>query len=424
MRELGIQVQTIWKGMKRLQKISLLVIAGLIMLSFFLLAPSSQSYTPLFPHKSLTGEERKEIKKYLENYEIPFKENKGELAIPPEFVENVRKEWAPNRKETGKGFELFDTHTWSKGEKELQVLEMRALKGQLEKDLMTFEQIKSAHVILDLPPARSLKGANYPTKASVILTLMPDERLGPAQLKAITNHLSGAVRGLEPHMIAIADTKGRLYKSLDPLGQEEYFPDSQLEKEAYIQDKIEMLLTKIVGREQFYLHIQGEWEKSRKIFSTLLIGIILNQSVDINKTELERQLYLLTKRFGEAVTVEIDFIPFAPAKISRDPFSKAPSFIIPFIATCIFLLAALVCVFLGFRRGWFKKRGVNLENLASAPSTLPIDMSKLAQTIQREKPATIAHMLSYLEASKAEQILSALPEAIQEAVLGELEKGG
>src|ERR1700722_4001480 len=42
-----------------------------------------------------------------------------------------------------KGFELFDSGTWIKGEKELQMLEMRALKGQLEIEIEKFENIKN-----------------------------------------------------------------------------------------------------------------------------------------------------------------------------------------------------------------------------------------------------------------------------------------
>ena len=53
-----------------------------------------------------------------------------------------------------------------------------------------------------------------------------------------------------------------------------------------------------------------------------------------------------------------------------------------------------------------------------------IDVKKLAASLQKEDPATIALMLSYLEPKRAEQMIAALPETMQEKVLlhlGEME---
>ena len=225
MKEISKQLVTIWREMKLLQKgVFLATLVCLIAIFGILLFKSSASnYVPLYSGKALSSYAMGEIRSYLEHFSIPFQEDKeGGLLVLAEHVEQVRAELGAAgipKLEQGKGFELFDTNTWIKGEKELQVLEMRALKGQLEKDLAAFENIKSASVILDIPPQKTFNGAKYQTKTSVILTLMPKARLSGSQLRAITNHLAGAVRGLEPSRIAISDTTGKLYKAIDPEGK-------------------------------------------------------------------------------------------------------------------------------------------------------------------------------------------------------------
>lgn len=124
----------------------------------------------------------------------------------PEKKESVKKEKA--------GFELFDATTWIKGEKELEVLEMRALKEQLQKELATFEHITTAYVLLDLSSRHTLGRAEKP-KASIIVSLAENSVLTSSKIEAILQHVTGAVRGLEKNRVALSDTRGRVYRTID-----------------------------------------------------------------------------------------------------------------------------------------------------------------------------------------------------------------
>jgi flagellar motor switch protein FliG len=54
-----------------------------------------------------------------------------------------------------------------------------------------------------------------------------------------------------------------------------------------------------------------------------------------------------------------------------------------------------------------------------------IDIDKLVATIKKEEPSTIALFLSYLDPTRAEKVITSLPDKIQEEVyvhLSEIEK--
>jgi flagellar M-ring protein FliF len=422
MREIFKQLVTIWSQMQSLQKGGVIVMLFTVAmgLSFLLFGSSAVHYTPLFLTQKLTLSEQKEIKTYFEQLSIPYREDREKgLAVHSKYVDQacaILLTVGLPKQEEHKGFELFDTNTWIKGEKELQVLEMRALKGQLERDLTAYESIKNATVILDIPPQRGLNGPNYKTKASVILTLMPKSHLSESQLRAITNHLAGAVRGLEPEMIAISDTSGKLYKAFDEGGkQEAAFAVSHCLEER-LHEKIALLLASLVGEDNFYATVQIVMERDKEPASCSLT-VMMNASTLINQNqktfckEIAHQLTAIAQGYGLTVTPIIDFIPFKEIeppehKVEQQRSNITPLFFI-FISVLLLILATLLTHQLKKRR---KEPNVH-------QAMTQVDTKTLADSLQNEDPQTIALMLSYLEPNRAEQMIVALKQDLQTKVL-------
>lgn len=226
-----------------------------------------ETYAVLIPDESLKTVDLQEAKRYLDSNKIPYKtRGQSTILVPSSQLEHLRVDLLTHgmaKSQPGKGFELFDTNTWIKGEKELQILELRALKGQLERDLTQFENIRSASVILDIAPPRPFGGSSYKTKASVILNLMPGARLPNSELRAITFHISGAVRGLTPNMIAISDTTGKLYQAIDPDGDADTIRNAEISLEEHLKAKIDGMLTTIVGYNNFFSTVQVTMTRDR-----------------------------------------------------------------------------------------------------------------------------------------------------------------
>ena len=433
MKELFKQQAGIWRQMKGLHRgSSLAILLGLLLaLCFVLLKTSSTHWVPLFPGKRFSASETEAIEVNLMGSAIPYRidGDKGVLVASDKTAEakvalgSVQKGAGAN-----KGYELFDTNTWIKGEKELQVLEMRALKGQLERDLSAFENIKSASVILDIPPQKSFNASKFQTKASVILTLMPKEHLSASQLRAISNHLAGAVRGLEPHMIAISDTTGKLYKALDPTGVEEPLHDGSLAFEERVEKKVSALLTRLVGADRFYCTVQAEIDKTTDAVISLSITALIDANQEKTRAialrgEIERQLASVAKGYGITDSLTVDWIPFQKhSKVLHE--EKAPRNKVGLIFTLLFAVTVLVAL-LPFLHKLKKNKNEEEESLFKLMTR--VDMNKLAESIGNEDPQTIALMLSYLEPQRAEQLIASLNAELQEEVLfhlSELEKGG
>jgi flagellar M-ring protein FliF len=301
LKDIGKQLLEIWREIKIYQKFTvILVVLFLIgMLSFLVYNAASNRFTPLFPSNRLMISDAAEIKEYLDGSRIPY-QIKGDttILVPQQQVHRIRMDLATvglPKLHSGKGFELFDSNTWIKGEKELQVLEMRALKGELERDINEFQNIKGSSVILDIAPPRPFGGAMYKTKASIILTLMPGARLSQTQLRSITFHIAGAVRGLLPNMIAISDTTGKLYQAIDPEGDMDMVRSTEVSHEERIKAKVDGMLSIVVGAENYYSTVQvsisrQKTQQERRVYTGIVNGTALGDPVISSITESGLQM--------------------------------------------------------------------------------------------------------------------------------------
>jgi flagellar M-ring protein FliF len=311
-----------WNQLKPLQKIilgSLLVLAPILTM-FLLLTGTSKNYVVLYSADQMQSTDIAKVKSHLDSMKVPYKVNENNLLlVPKEEEQQIRLELALYglpKVSMDKGYELFDNTTWIKGEKELQILELRALKGQLEQDLSHFDNVRKASVIIDIPPARSFGGANYKTKASVILDLVPGARLSQQELRAITYHISGAVRGLTPSMVAISDTTGKLYQGLDYDGMQDSIRSSEIAAEDYIKAKIDGMLSTVLGFDNFYTTVQVSMNRDRiteerQVYSGSVEGVSLGQPVITSITKSNDQSAKLHNNALNSMS-------------SRSPFSVDP----------------------------------------------------------------------------------------------------
>ncbi len=301
LKEIGQQLSNVWREIKMYQKFTVVLVAVLLlfMLGFLISEAATTKYSALYPAQRLSITDAGDIKAYLDSSRIPYELKSDTLIlVPSDRVHRIRMDMAavglPKLK-SGKGFELFDSNTWIKGEKELQILEMRALKGELENDIAEYENIKTASVILDIAPPRPFGGTMYKTKSSVILTLMPGARLTNAQLRAMTYHVAGAVRGLQPNMVAISDTTGKLYQGLDPNGDFDILRSAEIALEERLKSKVDGMLAMVVGIDNFYSTVQVTMNRDktveeRRIFQGKVSGVELGEPVTMSITESGLQL--------------------------------------------------------------------------------------------------------------------------------------
>ena len=301
LKQIGSQLAKIWSEIKTYQKFTVvLVMFSLLgLLTFLVVNAAATRFTTLYPSQKLMLADAAEIKGFLDANRVSYQlRGDSTILVPEADVHRIRMDLAAvglPKMQASKGFELFDTNTWIKGEKELQVLEMRALKGQLERDVMEYENIHSARVILDISPPRPFGGAMYKAKASIILGLSPGARLNQSQLRAMTFHIAGAVRGLTPNMVAISDTTGRLYQAHDPEGEVDLIRSEETALEERVKAKVDGMLGLVVGHGNYYSTVQvimtrDKMVQERKVFQGKVDGVELGEAVVASVVEQGLQM--------------------------------------------------------------------------------------------------------------------------------------
>lgn len=318
------------------------------------------------------------------------------LSSHPKEAGRIQKEKIDQtflKEEAPVGFALFDTNTWMKGEKELQMLEMRALKGELERDIATFDNVKKASVILDLVPQKLFGEMKDKSKASVILSLEEEAEITHSQLCAITYHLAGAVHGLEPNRITISDSRGKLYKAMHLEGEEILFRDPIMSIEEHLTEKITKVMNKIVGKGGFHFSLNILKE------APIALALLVEQKRGDRelKASIENQLRTLLRGVHGEPVITIDFITFEKA-ILPSPKSFMKWFYFVGVLVIVLLLSFL----------FYKKQGKEEKSI--------VDMSKLAEQIKEQEPKSIALICTYLDPERAEALLVALPYKIQKKV--------
>lgn len=96
----------------------------------------------------------------------------------------------------------------------------RAIKGSLEKMLMTLEYVKSARVELAIPKRNNFLTDTDPVKASVILSLKPGmESITRKQVMGVKNLIYRSIPGLTRENITITDQNGKEFVEPDEIDE-------------------------------------------------------------------------------------------------------------------------------------------------------------------------------------------------------------
>lgn len=137
-----------------------------------------------------------------------------------------------------------------------RAIEGARLKGAQERELArsieSLQGVEAARVIIAQPDASPFIRDRAPVTASVTVTLAPGRTLSDSQARAIVHLVAGAVAGLSPDRVAIADQTGRLIAGEPGGGQEEAANRRlamQARMEARAREAILTLLGPMVGAE-------------------------------------------------------------------------------------------------------------------------------------------------------------------------------
>jgi flagellar M-ring protein FliF len=186
------------------------IVAFLIFMVVYTAQKSTNSqYEVLFD--SLSSSDAAKVVEQLEKENIPYELSANNvIKVPREVVYKQRISIASQGipKDSGVGFELFDTQEFGATSFDQNVKYLRALEGELSRTIAALAPIESASVSLALPKDTLFVSKIVAPTASVMVVLKEDGRVSAKQVRGIKNLIAAAVPKLTSSNVTLVNGDG------------------------------------------------------------------------------------------------------------------------------------------------------------------------------------------------------------------------
>jgi flagellar M-ring protein FliF len=149
------------------------------------------------------------------------------------------------------GYELLDKDPGFGSSKSVEMIRFqRALEGEIAQTIMSIQSVKTARVLLAIPPQSVFVRDRKKPSASVVIGLYQGRILDKGQIESIIHLVASSVPQLEAEQVTVVDQKGRLLNSNDS-SSTSYLTSKQFEYkknvEEHLMESIGNILSPLVG---------------------------------------------------------------------------------------------------------------------------------------------------------------------------------
>ncbi|MGB9622001.1 MAG: flagellar basal-body MS-ring/collar protein FliF, partial [Brevinematia bacterium] len=244
----------------------------------------------LYP-QALSPEDFARITKKLSELNIPFetKDNKFILVDNDQIKQKAKMQlaWEGIIPNNIKGFELFDTQSFTTTDFERNVNLHRAIVGEIERHLKMIDDIEDVKIVLPFQKETLFKENETEKTASVIITPSPysDIRENKKKIKAIVELVAKGIDGLKPENIVVVDNNGNVLSDLllgDDISDEIRAAREQIKVKEKIKreiiSRIEETLKKAISEDRFIVsaEVDMRWDK-KEIQQDKIIPTVVKQ---------------------------------------------------------------------------------------------------------------------------------------------------
>ncbi len=203
---------------------------------------------------SLSSADAAKVVEQLEKDSIPYEiGDNNVIRVPKDVVYKQRISIAALGipKDSGVGFELFDTQEFGATSFDQNVKYLRALEGELSRTINALAPIELSSVSLALPKETLFVEKTVSPTASVMITLVEGRRLSSKQIRGIKNLVAAAVTKLTPENVMLVNSDGETLGDEDEMAQMGELSSAQQrykeKEEKKRQKKIIQVLSPFVG---------------------------------------------------------------------------------------------------------------------------------------------------------------------------------
>ncbi|MBU2510899.1 flagellar M-ring protein FliF [bacterium] len=291
MSDFQTQFQNFFQGLTTAKKIFLFSALGAILIGLISFVYFSQQVTWAPLVSGVTQQDAGNIARKLEELNIEYVLQPGgnTILVPASSVDKVRLDIASSGIQMGGvvGLEIFDESNFGATEFQQRIQYKRALEGELVRLITQINVINSAKVNLAIPEKSLFLDEEKRPTASVVVDVPNNARLSQKEVNTILNLVSGAIPGMIPEDVRVADQSGALLSKglTDPDNSEarnkNYYYQQLVEQR--LQDKLVTQLEKITGPDRVEVRVSLKMDfDSSEITEELVdpdLSAILSQEV-------------------------------------------------------------------------------------------------------------------------------------------------
>lgn len=235
------------------QKVVAIIGSGALLLAGYMVFhwASAPSYTPLY--SNLAPADASAIIDQLDANGTPYKLADGgnTIMVSQDAVYASRialsGEGLPSSSDSG--YSILDNQSLSTSQFQEETDFKRAMEGELANTIEAIDGVDTAVVHLAIPAKQVFSDTQDPTTASVLVQTRAGVTLQPEQVRAIVSLVSSSIDGLQPDMVSVADSTGRVLSAPgDALGAG---TDARSEQVNEFQDQtrsaVQAMLDRVVG---------------------------------------------------------------------------------------------------------------------------------------------------------------------------------
>ncbi len=208
------QLKSLLNSLSLAQKISIAAAAVLVVGSLVYLARWNRERDFKILYSNLASEDAGAVIAKLKEggSEYRVSDSGDAVLVPSAKVAELRLQLAAaGLPKSGRiGYELFDKNNFGATDFTEQVNYHRALEGELERSIMSINEVERARVHLSFAKDSLFLEQRQPAKASVMIKLKAGRQLSAANVAAVTQLVASAVEGLAPESVAVVDMAGTL----------------------------------------------------------------------------------------------------------------------------------------------------------------------------------------------------------------------
>ncbi len=215
------QAQKLWKSLDNTKRIIIGGILVIVTVAFVSMASFSSKSPKILLYGDLNADSYGEITKALEgmNYSWSGSGTSNIYVAANQRQAIITRLAQDNLIPVGvEGYEIFDMSRWDETSFDKNIKLHRAIKGSLEKMLMTLAFVKKAKVELAIPRQNNFSTSHDPVKASIVLTTASGiDKVTRKQVIGIKNLIYRSVPKLKRENITITNHEGREFVEPDEL---------------------------------------------------------------------------------------------------------------------------------------------------------------------------------------------------------------